>query len=327
MLLVTGAAGFLGRRVVAAARAEALPVRAVLRRADAAPVEWRGDPGVDIAVADLAECDPGPLIAGVAAVVHAAAALAGDDARQARDTVGPTRRLLDALRPLGPGGPLFVLVSSLSVYNYASLPDGATLDETSALEPDPAMRDAYCRAKLAQEALTMAAVQEAGLRARIIRPGAIHGPGRLWTAAIGLRVGSVALCVGGDAALPLVDVDACAVALLRAAEAPAVRSDLPDVGAGGWCEIVNVVDPTQPTQRAYLRGVAAAMGLRATLVLPRKPLRLAARAAGIMGLVAPRLVARLPGVLRAEAQEARFRPLRYSVARRNAYLDLPSATH
>ena len=45
--------------------------------------------------------------------------------------------------------PRLVLVSSLSVYGHAALPDGATLDETAAPEPDPAMVLAEAQAVLA----------------------------------------------------------------------------------------------------------------------------------------------------------------------------------
>ncbi|MFT6229365.1 MAG: nucleoside-diphosphate-sugar epimerase, partial [Paracoccaceae bacterium] len=167
-ILITGANGFLGRRIVAAARARGLPVRALVRR-PAPDAPWAGDEGVEEIVRDLSA--PGTLpLDGVGAVIHAAATMQGDDVAHATGTLAPTRALLDAMA--GTAARL-VLVSSFSVYGYAALPAGCALDETVPVEPDPHLRDAYCRAKLAQEAMVAEAVQHHGLTARILRPGAI----------------------------------------------------------------------------------------------------------------------------------------------------------
>ena len=50
MILVTGATGFLGARVVAALRGRGLSVRATARRADALEAAFAADPQVELSL-------------------------------------------------------------------------------------------------------------------------------------------------------------------------------------------------------------------------------------------------------------------------------------
>ena len=323
-LLVTGATGFLGRRVVAHALERGHRVRAVVRPGrDLSGMPWAGKPGLDIVEIDLvAESATDKLADALAAedaseavVVHAAGAMTGDDATQQTGTVEPTRRLLQAMQQAG--SRRLVLLSSLSVYGYAALPDGAQLDETTPTEPDPAERDAYCRAKLAQEALALDAAQRHGLLVAALRPGMIFGPGRLWSARLGVAKGRLVILLGGNAALPVSYVEHCAAAAVLAAERKAVSSDvyaeLDAAGRLGAFEAINVIDDDQPTQGRYaaiLRRHAAG----APVVMFRLPwgaIRRIAQATALLGLLAPGLVSRLPGILRPASLHARIKPLRY----------------
>jgi len=317
-LVITGAGGFLGAHAVAAARARGLAVRAVLRRAPAPP-PWGDDPGVQGVTADLATPEGAAALAraleGAGGVIHAAAALAADDAGHARDTLAPTRAVIDALAALGRAAPALVLVSSLSVYGMAALPAGAALDETVPLEPDPHLRDAYARAKLAQEAMAVRAAQEAGLAIRVLRPGAVYGPGRLWTARLGFRKGPVAVLLGGQVPVPAIHVAHCAEALVLAATVPVAGSDIPVPRGPGRLEIVNLVDDAPPTQAEWLAAARPGLGVRRALVLPAWPLERAARALDLAAIVLPGLAPRLPGLLRAPALAARLTPLAYPNAR------------
>jgi nucleoside-diphosphate-sugar epimerase len=306
-ILVTGANGFLGRRIVAAARAHGLPVRALVRR-PAPDAPWAGDEGVEELVRDLSA--PGPLpLDGVGAVIHAAAAMSGDDAAHATGTLAPTRTVLDAMA--GTAARL-VLVSSFSVYGYAALPAGCALDETVPVEPDPHLRDAYARAKLAQEAMVAEAAQHHGLTARILRPGAIYGDEHLWTARLGLRKGPLAILLGGRAAVPAVHVDGCARALVLAAIAPpAPRSDIPILQGPGAFDAINIVDDGAPDQARWLAAVAPRIGAKRTIRIPAKPLFLIAKILGLAEIVFPGLPRRLPALMREGALSARIKPLRY----------------
>jgi nucleoside-diphosphate-sugar epimerase len=324
-LLVTGATGFLGQRIVARALERGHRVRAVVRPGrDLSGMPWAGKPGLDIVEIDLAaESAVGKLVGALAAddagevvVVHAAGAMAGDDATQQAETVEPTRRLLQAMRQAG--SRRLVLLSSLSVYGYAALPDGAQLDETTPTEPDPADRDAYCRAKLEQEALALAAAQVDGFLVTALRPGMIFGPGRLWSARLGVAKGRLAILLGGNAALPVSHVEHCAAAVVFAAERKTVSSDVyaePDAaGRLGAFEAINVIDDDRPTQRRYAALLRRhADGAPAVVFrLPWGAIRRIAQATALLGLLAPRMVSRLPGILRPASLHARIKPLRYS---------------
>ena len=327
-LVVTGATGFLGAQTVAAALAHGHRVTAVARRgASDAPMEWDGAEGLVRIVADLAtEAGAAALedaIAEADAVIHAAARLSGDDAEHARDTVAPTERLLAALARRAEAGhaPRLILVSSFSVYGYAALPDGAQLDETTPLEPDPQMRDAYTRAKLAQERAAMAAVQGSGLAVRALRPGVIYAAGKLWTPRLGVPLGPLFLRVG-RATVPGISVEACAAALVRAAETPMGPSDISlrpaisqEGGPRGGFEAINLVEPDPPDAAAWLAVLRRSGWPKRVIPLPWRLISKAAKALGLALVLTPGLSRRLPGLMRAEPLAARFKPLRYSDAR------------
>lgn len=307
-LLVTGASGFLGARVVAAARARGWTVRALSRRPDGA-----GGRAVDLGAPDAAAA-AGEAVAGVDAVVHAAAAMAGDDARHARDTVAPTAAVIEAMAARAPTARL-VLVSSFAVYGAAALPAGALLDETTPREPDPDRRDAYCRAKLAQERLAIAAAQRRGLAVRLARPGAVFGPGRTRTARLGLALGPLLARARADALVPGVDVADCAAALVLAAETAIPRSDVPIPQGGGALDAVNLVHPDPPTVAAWLDALRPAGWPKRAVPAPLRPMRLAAEALALAADLVPAVGRATPGPLRAATLDARFKPLRYSAAR------------
>ena len=333
-ILVTGASGFLGRALVAAARDAGLPVVALVR-AEGAEALWAGDSGVAAYRLDLA--GPGaavalaPLLDGVSAVIHAAARMRGTEAEHARDTVAATEALVAALTALATEGPRprLLLASSFSVYGYAALPDWATLDERTPVEPDPTWRDPYSRAKLAQEAVTLRAAQGAGLSVALMRIGVLYGPGHMWAAQLGFRFGGRfggrVVCPGGDVPVPAIHVEDCAAALVSAARRAAASlppSDLPMPEGAGHVEIVNLVAPAAPSQGDWLRAIGEARVIR----LPRGPLLRLARLGDLAASLLPPLGRALPGVLHEGIFAARFKPLHYSAARAEARLGFAPRT-
>lgn len=323
-LLVTGAAGFLGQQMVLQALARGHAVLAVVRPgSNVSACAWYGKGGATVIEADLATDSSRDVLQEclqeVDAVLHAAAAMTGRDAEHLRTTVQPTQVLVDAM--LTSGCRRLVLISSLSVYGYAALPDGCQLDETTPTEPDTQQRDAYCRAKLAQEAVVLKAAQRQGLMVSVLRPGMIYGPGRWWSARLGVRIGPLALVPGGRAALPLCHVANAAMAAVLAAEHDLVQSDvfvLADAaGQRGGLEVINLIDDEQPTQMAYLSELRKRVPDSPTVVvrLPWGLMRRLASAVAMATMFVPIIQSRLPGWLRPASLHARCKPLRFSNCR------------
>ncbi|WP_226624025.1 NAD-dependent epimerase/dehydratase family protein [Alloyangia pacifica] len=287
-ILLTGATGFVGRAVLAEARAQGLHVTA-LRRSPAPETGVQGK-GVSWIAADLSDpaCIPRLRAAaqGCSAVIHAAAHLGSDVAAVSAATVDGTRHLLAALDGL----PLhLVLVSSIGLYDTARLAPGAEVTETTPLESAAGARDAYVAGKLAQEALCRAS----GLPLWILRPGVIFGAGRTWNAHLGPALGPLLIRVGTRGELPLAHVGHVAKRLLQAA-----------LRRPEGLRVVNVIDPDRPDRTRFLRAHAASGWPKLVLPLPWPLWMLAAR------LLSP-LASRLPGLLRVPILKARMMPLRY----------------
>lgn len=287
-ILLTGATGFLGRAVLAEARAQRLQVIALCRAA--APEKGAQGKVISWIEADLADpaCIPRLREAarGCSAVIHAAAHLGSDEAAVTAATVDGTRHLLAALEGL----PLhLVLVSSIGVYDTARLSPGADVTERTPLETSATARDPYVAGKLAQEELCRAA----DLPLWILRPGVIFGAGRTWNAHIGPTLGPLLIRVGTKGELPLAHVSHVATRLLQAA-----------LRRPEGVRVVNVIDPDRPDRTRFLRAHAASGWPKAVLPLPWPLWMLAAK------LLAP-LASRLPGLLRVPVLKARMMPLHY----------------
>ena len=292
-VLITGASGFLGRALVARARAEGMDVVALTRGRPS--LDWGEDPQITFMRIDLGEASSvealRPVLGNVEAVIHAAASFSGDAAAQMRDTQQATDLLLQALVACGPTAPRLVLVSSLSVYDVAAMQDDAVLSEASPLVHEAAQRDGYAAAKARQERQVLAANLAEHV---IVRPGAIYGPGRLWSAQLGFAKAGRAICPGGEAYQPAISVDHAAAGLLRAAR-KGVKLDGP----------VNLIDPDPPRQIDWL----VALNQRVIRV-PRRLVLMAGRSLG-----------------RGASWQARFRPLHYDMTRAQSLMDhLPYQT-
>jgi UDP-glucose 4-epimerase len=190
-ILVTGAAGFIGRWVVAEALARGDEVLAVdnLATGDEQNLaEFGGHPGlIGFERGDVrSESDDRRWIAGagIDAVAHLAASISVQDsidepgATFDNDVVG-TFRLLEAARTLGTTGggdgrrgtpPRFLFMSTCMVYDRAR--NGAAIGEEDATRP----ASPYAAAKLAGEALTSSYGHAYGLPVTIVRPFNTYGP-------------------------------------------------------------------------------------------------------------------------------------------------------
>jgi nucleoside-diphosphate-sugar epimerase len=298
-VLITGANGFLGRRVVAEFLARGHAVRALVR--PAADVERLGWPDeVEVFRADLrASRDLVPAFEGVDALVHLAAGVKGtEDAQFATSVVG-TERLLDAMARSGTRR--LVLASSYSVYDWSAI--RGELDEESPVEspPDLYERDGYAVAKVWQERVARRMAGEHGWELTVLRPGFLWGRGNEYLAGLGQKIGPVHLVFGPSTRLPLTHVDNCAHAFAEATEDPRA------VG-----ETFNVVDDEGPTTWGYLGEYLRETGQPGHR-LPI-PYGLAFAVVRLARWTSRRLFrgkGKLPSILVPCRFEARFKPLRF----------------
>lgn len=300
-LVVTGAAGFLGKSVVVEAIRAGHTVTAITRQsmpAAADPPMHAAVRWVQLDIRDGAKLHA--VLRGADAVLHLAVSSNQQPGARITETGEATLALLSQMQCMGIRR--IVCVSSLAVYDFLHIAKWSILDEASGTEAEPSNRDEYCRAKLLQEELIRADPQ---VQWTIIRPGVIIGPGRCWTDRLGVRLSSrLWCCVGNSALLPVTFVANCARAVVLAAEHDQ------SIGA-----VLNVVDDDLPTQRQYRRHLA--WHLKPRPIIIALPLGVAASASRLASLAARTLGLRrrLPQILRPASLAARCKPLRYSNAR------------
>ena len=249
LIAVTGATGFLGRRVAAS----------LLNSHHNAELRCLVRPGTDLsglrtacgALFDrielvhgtlLSSADCSKLVEGVDLVVHLASGTSGAPAEYFLNSSVATRNLLAAMSGLNIK-PRLLHCSSFSVYGYAGLPAGTVITEETAVEHTPAKRDIYAQSKIHQEKLLVDYCHTVGIRYAIIRPGVIYGPGgSAISPRVGMKLFGRFLHLGRGTLIPLTYVENCAEAFRVVAENSNFSGD-----------IYNVVDDELVSSREFLR--------------------------------------------------------------------------
>jgi nucleoside-diphosphate-sugar epimerase len=163
--LVTGASGFVGSRVARRLHAEGWQVRALVRAQDPSSDLV----GVEQVVGDFV--DPATArdaARGMRIVVHCAATAGPDLETAERVNVAGTRSMIGAA--LESGCERTIHISTGSVYRTDGL---AVVDEDSPLHD--ASADIYSATKAEADRAVLESVRDRGLKATILRPGAILG--------------------------------------------------------------------------------------------------------------------------------------------------------
>ena len=244
-VLVTGGAGFLGRALVERLQANGESVRLLLRRA---PAQGSSE---GVVIGSLGQPDlVDRAVQGVEVVYHVGAAMKGGKEEFEQGTVWGTRNVVDAcLRH----GAKLVYVSSMSVADHAGHVTGVPVTEQSPYEPHPDRRGVYTQTKFRAEQMVLDAMRDQGLRAVVVRPGQIFGPGAEHVTPNGVIgiAGRWIVAGNGTRMLPLVYRDDVVDALVLAE-----RSEK------AWGHVINVVDPTALTQNDYLEWAARTQPLR-----------------------------------------------------------------
>ena len=313
--LLTGATGFLGRRVLRTLVRDGWQVRCAVRptsdteslRALTCNESPAAGAQVEVVSGDLSSADfCRELLAGVDCVLHLAAALGGSASSLITNTVVPTRSLLNAAADCRVRR--VILVSSLGVYGPQKLRRGTVLDEHCPLDASPARRDAYTYSKILQEEVARSISSECGLPLVVMRPGVIFGDERgVLSDRVGLRLGPVLLRMGGRQRIPFTYVENCAEAIVRAANASGIDG-----------EVINILDDHLPTGREVIRRYRRSGRTLHTIGVPRCVIGLLAR---FNEWYADYSQAQIPAVLTRHRTSAMWKPLRYSNERARRLLN------
>lgn len=252
LIIITGAAGFIGTRVVAnllerGYRNLRCLVRPSSNRAKLTKLQdaAKGNVRLEIVTGNLLSREDCLAAADGAVVVYHLAAGRGEKmvADAFMNSVVTTRNLLEACRKQ-PGLRRFLSVSSFSVYSNRDKPGGRLLDESCPEETQPELRgDAYTFAKVKQDEIIREYGNNYDLPFVIVRPGVVYGPGNESIhGRVGINPVGLFLHLGGSNQIPLTYVDNCADAIVLAG----LRS-----GIDG--EVFNIVDDDLPSSRQFLR--------------------------------------------------------------------------
>ena len=247
-ILITGAGGFIGMRVVRTLlRYGFRNLRCFARGSgDALRSLAAATPDARIEVMEgnlLYEEDCERAVRDARVIYHLVAGKDKSFASCILNGVVTTRNLLDAVVKAG-AIRRFVNVSAFDVYSNWNLKRGALMDESSALDDRILERaDAPGYAKLKQDEVVLDYSSRYQIPFVMLRPCSVYGAG--WPqppSRVGLGTFGIYLHIGGGNRLPLTYVDNCAEAIALAG----LRE-----GVDG--EVFNVVDDDLPTSRQFLR--------------------------------------------------------------------------
>ncbi len=250
LILVTGASGFLGSRVVASLSAMGFRrLRCFVRptsnlraleqaTASGKPTEVELVRGNLLSAGDCRRATEG-----VALILHLAMQREKTYPGSYLNTVVTTRNLLEAA-VREKAVKRFLNVSSFAVYSNWNLKRGQVLDESCEEERELLGRhEVYVYVKAKQDELVREYAQRHHLPVVLVRPGAVYGPGqRELSSRVGIDTFGFFLHLGGRNRIPLTYVDNCAEAIVLAGVTRGIEG-----------EVFNIVDDELPTSRQFLR--------------------------------------------------------------------------
>lgn len=261
-VVVTGAAGFIGRALIARLAAEGVPVVALTRVPTALAAGIVGRP----AGALTAASDWPALLAGAQAVVHLASRAhapiaAAEEARWITAEAQTAAALANAARSAGIER--LVLLSSIKVQGEATSAAPFRATDT------PAPADAYGRAKLAIEA----AMRETGAPLAVLRPPLVYGP------AVKANFRALLWLADRGFPLPLASIDNRRSLIFLDNLIDLIFAALTHPAAVGGVFLAR--DEEEPSTPALIRQIAADLGQPARLFpCPPAALRAVARLLG-----------------------------------------------
>lgn len=251
LILITGASGFIGIRLVRTLLDRGCRKLRCLTRLPGKVAKFEtlrespDDDRIELMVGNLLSREDCLTATKNAVVIFHLAAGRGEKSfpDAFMNSVVTTRNLLDAVAS-HQSLKRFVNVSSFSVYSNRQKRSLGLLDETCKVEPDPELcGDAYSFAKIKQDKIVVEQCQRLGIPYVIVRPGYVLGPGNpAITGRVGISTFGIFMHLGGSNRLPVTYVDNCAEAIALAGLTKNVDG-----------EVFNVVDDDLPSSRQFLR--------------------------------------------------------------------------
>jgi nucleoside-diphosphate-sugar epimerase len=250
IILITGAAGFVGAKVVQAllthgftnlrcfvrSTSKLKGLESIIKDSKAADVEiMQGNL--------LSRDDCRNAVKDVSVIYHLAAGIDKTYPGCFLNSVVATRNLLDAAIT-EPNLKRFVNTSSIAVYSNENIKRGGLLDETCEVDQNLLERhEPYTYGKAKQDALVLNYAKECNLPYVIVRPSVVFGPGKAKiTSRIGSNTFGVFLHLGLNNIIPLTYVDNCAEAIVLAGLTKGIDG-----------QVFNIVDDNLPRSREFLK--------------------------------------------------------------------------
>jgi nucleoside-diphosphate-sugar epimerase len=288
MVLVTGASGFVGKRLVEMLLQRGQSVRAMIHD----PAKRGSIPaGAEVVLADvLDQKSLRHALAGAKVVHHCAAAVGNQFTKRQIYEVNLTgvQNLLECFKEAGSAR--LVLLSSVNVLGTRNL-DGATEDEAPRFSHDPA-----ADVKIEAERLALEYHKKYDVDVTIIRPGFIYGPGdrhNLPKLINAIKRGKFRFIGSRNNVVPIVHVDDVVQAMILAAENGATQGKIYNITDGSRMmigEFVTALSQTigAPVPQRVLPYYVPALGCAAfewlaKLGLRKKPAPIARNALRFLG--------------------------------------------
>ena len=249
-ILVTGANGFIGSRVLHALLSQGFSrVRCLTRPTSSSKsieraIEGSNSDKIEIVRGNLlSRHDCAKAVQGVSIVYHLAAGTDKTFPGCFLNSVVTTRNLLDAVVN-EQGFKRFINVSSLSIYSNEKLRRGGLLDETCEVDARLVERhDPYAYGKAKQDEIVREYASAKKVPFVIVRPGVTFGPGKAKIPGrVGMDTFGVFLHLGLGNRMPFTYVDNCAGAIVLAGLVRGIEG-----------EVFNIIDDNLPTSEDFIR--------------------------------------------------------------------------
>jgi len=249
-ILVTGAAGFVGAKVIQTLLSYGFTnLRCFIRPTSNARklesiINDSGVTNIEIIQGNLISRDDcNSAVKGVSVIYHLAAGIDKTYPGCFLNSVVTTRNLLDATIA-EPTLKRFVNTSSIAVYSNEKIKRGGLMDETCEVDDKLLERcEPYTYGKAKQDALVLEYAKNHHLPYVIVRPSVVFGPGKAKiTDRIGTDTFGVFLHLGLSNFIPLTYVDNCAEAIVLAGLKEGIEG-----------QVINIVDDDLPRSRDFLK--------------------------------------------------------------------------